>query len=128
MSRMPTWRAGSSADVRRCARTWERAARLNWTNPGVASAEHEDVFVGRVGNLAYVLSRERIQVTREGVTECLAARATNVFRREAGTWRMTYRHAEAPRHENVEVARLLRGGVAEEMYGRHATARPRRGG
>jgi hypothetical protein len=82
---------------------------------------------GRVGNLAYVLSRERIQVTREGVTECLAARATNVFRREAGTWRMTYRHAEAPRHENVEVARLLRGGVAEEMYGRHATARPRRG-
>lgn len=78
---------------------WERAASLNQANPGAVRAEHDDLAVGQVGDLAYVLTRERIAVTRDGTTTRLVARATNVFRREGGAWRMAYRHAEAPQPE-----------------------------
>ena len=75
---------------------WEDAARLAATSPGEVIAAPGDQVIRVVGDLAYVCGAERVRVTRDGQMTELAPRATNIFRHEAGQWRLVHRQAENP--------------------------------
>jgi ketosteroid isomerase-like protein len=82
---------------------WERAARMNQGAPDrVNAAADDDLLIRAVGDLAYTVGVERIEVTRDGQVTRMKARATNVFRREAGEWKLIHRHAEPPHQVTAE--------------------------
>ncbi|HEY8742879.1 MAG TPA: nuclear transport factor 2 family protein [Chloroflexota bacterium] len=72
------------------------AARLAGANPGAVSATVSDAIITMVGDIAYVYGTEEVQVTGDGQVRRFTARATNIYRREAGGWKLVYRHADAP--------------------------------
>jgi ketosteroid isomerase-like protein len=61
------------------------------------SLEYEVVAAGASGDLAYLVAIERISATANGVPTTYALRATTIFRREAGAWRVVHRHGD--RHQ-----------------------------
>jgi ketosteroid isomerase-like protein len=73
---------------------WKNAAAANAQSDVRLSAVAELLQVVVGGDVAYIVASEH--VTREGDPNTLHARATNVFRRENGEWRMIHRHADAP--------------------------------
>ena len=82
------------------AKGWDEVStRLDWVATQYADGRREHHEVTRVvsGDLAYVVQREVIRFVaptdRRPVTQEL--RATMVVRREAGTWRIVHRHADA---------------------------------
>jgi ketosteroid isomerase-like protein len=64
-----------------------------------ASLEYEIVAAGASGDLAYLVVIERITATANGHPTSYALRATWVFRRERGTWRVVHRHGDRHRPE-----------------------------
>jgi ketosteroid isomerase-like protein len=75
---------------------WERAASLNRTAATRISATAELVALTALGDLAYTLTREHVTVAQaDGITTTMIARATNIYRRESGVWRLLHRHADA---------------------------------
>lgn len=72
------------------------AARLAQANPGAIRAAVRDVAIVAAGDLAYVAATEEVEVTGTGQRRHFTARATNIYRREAGHWKLIYRHADAP--------------------------------
>lgn len=62
---------------------------------GCESLEYEIVAAGASGDLAYLVAIERITATAKGETVAYALRATTVFRRENGEWRVAHRHGDA---------------------------------
>ncbi len=73
---------------------WQNAAAANADAPVRLSAVEQLLQVVVSGDLAYTVARE--EVRREGDSAVLQTRATNVYRRENGEWRMIHRHADAP--------------------------------
>lgn len=73
---------------------WRRAAELNASAPVrlIVTGEVQQDVIG--SEMAYVVTVE--QVRREGEPGVMTARATNIYRREAGGWRLLHRHADAP--------------------------------
>jgi ketosteroid isomerase-like protein len=61
---------------------------------GCESLEYEIVAAGASGDLAYLVAIERITATARGETVSYALRATTVFRRENGAWRVAHRHGD----------------------------------
>jgi ketosteroid isomerase-like protein len=61
---------------------------------GCASLEYEILAAGASGDLAYLVTIERITATANGQPTSYALRATWVFRREAGAWRVVHRHGD----------------------------------
>jgi ketosteroid isomerase-like protein len=47
------------------------------------------------GHLAYTVHRERTSVSVDGSPRDYVLRVTQVYRREAGTWKVVHRHADA---------------------------------
>lgn len=91
------------------AKGWAQvSARLDWvaTQYADGSRTHEEVsrYVGQ--DLAYVVLRETItfKVPGDGRTMVQELRVTQIFRREAGQWRILHRHADA---------QVTKGGQAE---------------
>jgi ketosteroid isomerase-like protein len=83
---------------------WQRAAAAN---AGAAEPLSATGLIQRaivVGGLAYVVAVE--EVRQAGAASVMRARATNVYRREAGAdggWRLLHRHADAaPRVDEPE--------------------------
>lgn len=72
------------------------AARLAQANPGAIRAAVRDVVIVTAGELANVAATEEVEVTGTGQRRRFAARATNIYRREAAAWKLVYRHADAP--------------------------------
>jgi ketosteroid isomerase-like protein len=60
----------------------------------------ELVAAGVSGDLAYTAGYEHIQTNVEGETRAFTLRATHVYRREEGEWRIVHRHADAPPAED----------------------------
>ncbi len=54
----------------------------------------EDQVIRVVGNLAYELGYERGQAKFGGQQVTLDHRVTNIYRREAGTWKVVHHHAD----------------------------------
>ena len=58
--------------------------------------EFEVVAAGASGDLAYTVGYERNRVKVEGEPRTYTLRATHVYRREDGRWRIVQRHADRP--------------------------------
>jgi ketosteroid isomerase-like protein len=67
------------------------------------SYEHEVVAAGASGNLAYLVALEHNTTSVDGVQRTYTLRATTVFRREAGEWKIVHRHGD-PYVGNRELA------------------------
>jgi ketosteroid isomerase-like protein len=72
------------------------AALLAAANPGAVRASVKDSVIAVAGDLAYVSGTEEVCVTSDNQDRRFTARATNIYRREAGGWKLVYRHADAP--------------------------------
>jgi ketosteroid isomerase-like protein len=58
------------------------------------SYSHEIVAADVVGDMAYTVGYERTQASVNGEPRRYTLRATQVYRREDGEWRVTHRHAD----------------------------------
>ena len=48
-----------------------------------------------IGDMAYTVGYERISASMDGTPRTFTLRATQVYRREGGEWRVVHRHADA---------------------------------
>jgi ketosteroid isomerase-like protein len=60
----------------------------------------ELVAAGASGDLAYTVGYEHNEVMVEGEPRTYTLRATHVYRREGGEWRIVHRHADEPPAED----------------------------
>jgi ketosteroid isomerase-like protein len=60
------------------------------------SYEFELIAAGASGDLAYTVGYEHNQVSVNGKPGTYTLRATHVYRREGGEWRIVHRHADIP--------------------------------
>lgn len=58
--------------------------------------DFELVAAGASGDLAYTVGYEHNRVKVDGERRTYTLRATHVYRREDGEWRIVHRHADAP--------------------------------
>jgi ketosteroid isomerase-like protein len=58
--------------------------------------EFEVIAAGASGDLAYTVGYERNRATVDGRPRVYTLRATHVYRREDGQWRIVHRHADVP--------------------------------
>ena len=58
--------------------------------------DFELVAAGASGDLAYIVGYEHNRVKVNGQPRTYTLRATHVFRRENGQWRVVHRHADVP--------------------------------
>ncbi|CAA9381631.1 MAG: hypothetical protein AVDCRST_MAG32-1702 [uncultured Nocardioides sp.] len=61
------------------------------------SLEYDIIAAGASGDLAYLVAYEHISATVGGRPTSYSLRATTVFRREAGEWRVVHRHGDSLR-------------------------------
>jgi uncharacterized protein (TIGR02246 family) len=81
---------------------WQHAAQMNSGAPGAIVVTPEPLAVWTSGNLTCAVTREHIQITQDGQTRQEEARATALYRREAGAWRMIHRQSEPTRPTNSD--------------------------
>ena len=62
--------------------------------------DFEVVAAGASGDLAYTVGYEHNQVNVHGQPRTYTLRATHVYRREHGQWRIVHRHADVPPGQN----------------------------
>lgn len=60
------------------------------------SYAHEIVAADVVGDMAYTVGYEHTQATVDGEPRSYTLRATQIYRREGGEWKVVHRHADAP--------------------------------
>lgn len=60
----------------------------------------ELVAAGASGDLAYTVGYEHNQVRVDGEARTYTLRATHIYRREDGEWRIVHRHADVPPAED----------------------------
>jgi ketosteroid isomerase-like protein len=61
-----------------------------------AAYEFEVIAAGASGDLAYTVAYEHNRVKVDGEPRTYTLRATHVYRREDGQWRIVHRHADVP--------------------------------
>lgn len=64
---------------------------------GCESLEYEIVAAGASGDLGYIVAYEHITATVAGTSVSYVLRATTIFRRETGEWRVVHRHGDPAR-------------------------------
>ena len=72
----------------------ELFGRLETTFSGCSSYRHELVAADVVGDMAYTVGYEHTEATVDGEHRRYTLRATQVYRREDGEWRVVHRHAD----------------------------------
>lgn len=68
--------------------------RSEHVGAGVQSARLDDQVITVVGDLAYELGCERGPATFAGQQVSLDHRVTNIYRREAGHWKIVHHHTD----------------------------------
>ncbi|MDT4921432.1 MAG: hypothetical protein QOI15_2334 [Pseudonocardiales bacterium] len=94
----------------RTGRGWDELHRtfqwLKTTFSDCVSYEHEVVAAEASGDLAYLVALEHNTTSVDGVRTTYTLRATTVFRREGGQWRIVHRHGD-PYHADQTVGEAL---------------------
>ena len=79
---------------------WD-AVRGSWEGAAQAfeggSVEVTDLEVADLGDVAYTTGIEHVQATLGGTSLSFDIRATNVFRREGGEWKIVHHHTDLDR-------------------------------
>ena len=70
--------------------SWEQVAQLASGGEGKLT----DQVIQVVGDMAYELGIERGQVTLAGQPVTIEHRVTNIYRREAGAWKVVHHHTD----------------------------------
>lgn len=87
--------------------------RLQASFSNCSSCEHEVIAAGASGDLAYIVAFEHTTASVGGSPSlAYTLRATTVFRREDGEWKVVHRHADPVPAENA--AELVQGLVAAD--------------
>ena len=73
----------------------ELFSMLEGTFSGCASYNYDIVAADVVGDLAYTVGYEHTQPTVNGEARTYTLRATQIYRREGGEWKVVHRHADA---------------------------------
>jgi ketosteroid isomerase-like protein len=84
--------------------------RLQASFSNCTSCDHEVIAAGASGDLAYIVAFERTTASVNGSPSLpYTLRATTVFRREDGEWKIVHRHADPVASGNAEelVERLV---------------------
>jgi ketosteroid isomerase-like protein len=68
--------------------------RLGTTFSGFQDSTYELMAYGVSGDLAYTVGREHTSTSIDGVPRRYVLRATQVYRREDGEWKVVHRHAD----------------------------------
>ncbi len=63
---------------------------------GCTSYTHEIVAADVIGDVAYTVGYEHTQATVNGEPRTYTLRATQIYRREGGHWKVVHRHGDAP--------------------------------
>ena len=69
---------------------------LEGTFSSCASYDYDLVAADVIGDLAYTVGYEHTQATVNGEARTYTLRATQIYRREGGEWKVVHRHADAP--------------------------------
>jgi ketosteroid isomerase-like protein len=69
---------------------------LEQTFSECASYSYELVAAEVVGDIAYTVGYEHTQATVNGEPRTYTLRATQIYRREGGEWKVAHRHGDAP--------------------------------
>ena len=96
---------------------WEEVGpifdRLQVSFSNCKSYEHEVIAAGASGDLAYIVAFEHTTASVNGSPPLpYTLRATTVFRRERGDWKVVHRHADPVASENA--AKLVQALVATD--------------
>ncbi|MHB8463727.1 MAG: YybH family protein [Acidimicrobiales bacterium] len=85
--------------------------RLQARFSNCTSGEHEVIAAGASGDLAYIVAFERTTASVNGSPPLpYTLRATTVFRREDGAWKVVHRHADPVASDNgAELVQRLVG-------------------
>lgn len=87
--------------------------RLEARFSSCTSCEHEVIAAGASGDLAYIVAFEHTTVSVNGAPPVpYTLRATTVFRREDGDWRVVHRHADPVASDNA--TELVQGLVGTD--------------
>jgi ketosteroid isomerase-like protein len=70
-------------------------ARLETTFADCLSYSHEVVAADVIGDLAYTVGYEHTRCSIDGEPRTYTLRATQIYRREDGEWKVVHRHADA---------------------------------
>lgn len=87
------------AEVERAGRP-EIESTFDWVASrfeGCRSFEYDVVAADASGNLGYLVAYERVTATVGGAEVSYVLRATTVFRKESGEWRVVHRHGDPAR-------------------------------
>ena len=70
-------------------------------------AEVDDLHVYVFGDLAYTTGIEHVGGTIGATTTAFDARTTNIYRREAGEWKIVHHHSDADQETVMTVQALM---------------------
>lgn len=70
-------------------------AQLESTFSDCTSYSHEIIAADLIGDLAYTVGYEHTQASVNGEPRKYTLRATQVYRREGGEWKVAHRHADS---------------------------------
>ncbi len=74
----------------------ELFSTLEQTFSDCTSYRYDIVAADVIGNLAYTVGYEHTEATVNGEPRAYVLRATQIYRREQGDWKVVHRHADAP--------------------------------
>jgi ketosteroid isomerase-like protein len=74
----------------------ELFAQLEAAFSNCISYSHDIIAVDVIGDVAYTVGYEHTQASVNGEPRKYSLRATQVYRREDGEWRVAHRHADTP--------------------------------
>jgi ketosteroid isomerase-like protein len=87
---------GAALSARGWAEIGPMFGRLGTTFTGCESYRNEIIAAGASGDLAYIVALEHVTASVNGAPpRPFVLRATTIFRREDGEWKVVHRHADA---------------------------------
>jgi len=85
---------------------WQAVAQAGITDANVTV---DDLLIHVTGDLAYTVGVERGQLTMGGEQVAYDERATNIYRREGGAWKLVHHHSDLVPGMQAAMERMMAG-------------------